>query len=49
MLWTIAVLLLLLWAAGMITSYTLGGLIHILLVVIVVLVAIRLIQGRGVD
>jgi hypothetical protein len=48
MLWTIAALLLLLWAAGMLTSYTLGGLIHILLVVIVVVVAIRLIQGRGV-
>ncbi len=49
MLWTIAVLLLLLWAAGMLTSYTVGGLIHILLVVIVVLVAVRLIQGRSID
>ena len=49
MLWTIAVLLLLLWAAGMLTSYTVGGLIHILLVAIVVLVVVRPIQGRGVD
>lgn len=49
MLWTIAVLLLLLWAAGMLTSYTMGGLIHILLVAMVVMVAVRLIQGRSVD
>ncbi len=46
MLWTIAVIVLLLWALGMITSYTLGGLIHILLVVALVFVLVRLIQGR---
>lgn len=49
MLWTIAVLLLLLWAAGMLTSYTMGGLIHVLLIAMVVLVAVRLIQGRPID
>jgi hypothetical protein len=48
MLWTIAVLLLLLWAAGMVSSYTLGGFIHVLLVVAVIVVVIRLIQGRNV-
>jgi len=46
MLWTIAVLLLVLWGVGLVTSYTLGGFIHILLVLAVVAVAIRLIQGR---
>lgn len=46
MLWTIAVIVLLLWLLGMITSYTLGGLIHILLVVALVIVLLRLIQGR---
>ncbi len=45
MLFTIAALLLLLWAVGLVSSYTLGGFIHILLVVAVVVVAIRLIQG----
>ena len=48
MLWTIAVILLVLWALGMVSSYTIGGLIHILLVVAVVMVLIRLIQGRRV-
>jgi hypothetical protein len=48
MLWTIAVLLLILWLLGMISSYTLGGFIHILLVLAVVAVLIRLIQGRSV-
>jgi hypothetical protein len=47
MLWTIAVVLLVLWALGMVSSYTIGGLIHILLVVAVVMVLIRLIQGRS--
>jgi hypothetical protein len=47
MLWTIAVLLLILWLLGMISSYTLGGFIHILLVLAVVAVLIRLIQGRS--
>jgi hypothetical protein len=45
MLWTLAVLLLVLWGVGLVTSYTLGGFIHILLVLAVVAVAIRLIQG----
>jgi len=46
MLWTIFVVLLVLWALGMITSYTMGGFIHILLVVALVVMAIRIIQGR---
>ena len=46
MLWTIAVLLLAMWLLGMITSYTVSGFIHILLVVAVIVVLIRLIQGR---
>jgi hypothetical protein len=48
MLWTIFLILLVLWALGMITSYTMGGFIHILLVVAVVVVLIQLIQGRRV-
>jgi hypothetical protein len=46
MLWTIFVILLVLWLLGLATSYTLGGFIHILLVIAVVVVVIRLIQGR---
>ena len=46
MLWTIAILLLVLWGLGLVTSYTLGGFIHILIVAAVVLVLVRLIQGR---
>jgi hypothetical protein len=46
--WTIAVILLVLWALGMLSSYTLGGLIHILLVVAIIVVLIRVIQGRQV-
>jgi hypothetical protein len=46
MLWTIAVLLLLLWAVGMVSAYTVGGFIHILLVLAVVSIAIQLISGR---
>jgi hypothetical protein len=46
MLWTIAVVLLVLWALGFATSYTMGGLIHILLILAAVAVVIRLIQGR---
>lgn len=46
--WTIAVILLVLWALGMVSSYTLGGLIHILLVVAIIVVIIRVIQGRRV-
>jgi hypothetical protein len=47
MLWTIAVLLLILWMLGMVSSYTLGGFIHVLLVLAIVAVLIRLIQGRS--
>jgi len=47
MLWTICVILLVLWLLGMVSSYTLGGFIHILLVLAVVAVLIRLIQGRS--
>jgi Family of unknown function (DUF5670) len=47
MLWTIAVILLILWLLGMVSSYTLGGFIHILLVLAIVAVLIRLIQGRS--
>jgi len=46
MLWTIAAVLLVLWALGLVTSYTMGGFIHILLVVAVIVVLIRVIQGR---
>lgn len=48
MLWTICVVLLLLWALGMVTAYTMSGLIHILLVVAIVVVLLRVIQGRRV-
>ena len=48
MLWAIAIILLVLWTLGMVTSYTMAGLIHILLVVALVVVLIRLIQGRRV-
>jgi hypothetical protein len=47
MLWTIFVILLVLWLLGMVSSYTIGGYIHLLLVVAVVVVLIRLIQGRS--
>ena len=46
MLWTIFLILLVLWALGMVTSTTLGGFIHILLILAVVVVLIRVIQGR---
>ena len=46
MLWTIAVILFILWALGMVTSYTMGGLLHILLVLALVVMVINLIQGR---
>jgi hypothetical protein len=48
MLWTVAVVLLVLWGLGLVTSYTLGGFIHILLALAVVTVLIRVIQGRKV-
>jgi hypothetical protein len=46
MLWTIFVILLVLWAVGLVSSYTLGGFIHILLVIAIAVVLIRIIQGR---
>jgi hypothetical protein len=46
MLWTIFVILLVLWLLGLVTSYTMGGFIHILLVLAIVVVLIRVIQGR---
>jgi hypothetical protein len=46
MLWTIALVLLVLWALGLVSSYTLGGFIHLLLILAIVVVLIRLIQGR---
>jgi len=48
MLWTIAVVLLILWVLGLVTSYTMGGFIHLLLVVAIVIVLVRVIQGRKV-
>ncbi|MBL9037867.1 MAG: lmo0937 family membrane protein [Archangium sp.] len=48
MLWTIAVVLLVLWALGLVSSYTMGGFIHVLLVAAVVIVLVRLIQGQRV-
>lgn len=46
MLWTIFVILLVLWLLGLVTGYTIGGFIHILLVIAIVVVLIRLISGR---
>jgi hypothetical protein len=46
MLWTIALVLLILWALGMVSFYTLGGFIHILLLLAIIAVLIRIIQGR---
>ena len=46
MLWTIAVILLVLWAVGLVTAYTLGGFIHILLGLAVVVILINVLQGR---
>lgn len=48
MLYTVAVVLLILWALGLVSSYTIGGFIHILLVVAVIVVLLRVIQGRKV-
>ena len=48
MLWTIFVILLVLWLLGLVTSYAMGGFIHILLVLAVVVLVIRLVQGRSV-
>lgn len=46
MLWTIAIILLILWLLGLVTSYTLGGFIHILLIVAIIVVLVRLIRGE---
>ena len=46
MLWTILVILLILWLLGLISGYTMGGFIHILLVIAVIVLVVRLIQGR---
>lgn len=48
MLWTIAVILIVLWLLGLLTSYTLGGFIHILLVIALIVVIVSFIQGRRV-
>ena len=46
MLWTIVAVLVILWVLGLVTSYTMGGLIHVLLVIAIVTVLVRVIQGR---
>ena len=48
MLYTVALVLVILWALGLVTSYTIGGFIHILLVVAVIMMLLRIIQGRSV-
>jgi hypothetical protein len=48
MLYTIAVVLVILWLLGLVTSYTIGGFIHVLLVIAVIVILLRLISGRGV-
>ena len=46
MLWTISVILIVLWLLGLVSSYTMGGFIHVLLVIAIVVVMVRIIQGR---
>ncbi|MBM2805129.1 MAG: hypothetical protein HW419_3022 [Deltaproteobacteria bacterium] len=46
MLWTIFVILLIMWALGLVTSYTMGGFVHILLVIALVVLVVNLVQGR---
>ncbi|MBW4055287.1 MAG: lmo0937 family membrane protein [Proteobacteria bacterium] len=48
MLWTISVILIVLWLLGVVTAYTMGGLIHILLVIAIIVILLRVIQGRKV-
>ena len=48
MLWTIFVILLIMWALGLVTSYTMGGFVHILLVIALMVLVINLVQGRRV-
>ena len=47
MLWTIFVILMIMWLLGMVSGYTIGGFIHVLLVIAIVVVLIRIIQGRS--
>jgi len=46
MLWTIAVIMLILWALGLVSGYTIGGFIHVLIVIAIVVVLVRVISGR---
>jgi Family of unknown function (DUF5670) len=46
MLWTIAVVLIVLWLLGLVTSYTMGGLIHVLLVIAIIMILVNVISGR---
>jgi hypothetical protein len=46
MLWTIAVILIILWLLGLVSSYTMGGVIHVLLVIAIIMVLVNVIQGR---
>ncbi len=46
MLYTIAIILVILWLLGLVTSYTMGGFVHILLVIAIIVIAVQLIQGR---
>jgi len=46
MLWTIALILIVLWLLGLVSSYTIGGFIHVLLVIAIIVVLVRIIQGR---
>ena len=48
MLWTIAVVLIILWLLGVVTAYTLGGFIHVLVVIAIIVILVRIIQGRKV-
>ncbi len=48
MLWTIFIILLVLWLLGMVSSYTMGGFIHILLIIAIVVLIVRIVQGRRV-
>lgn len=48
MLWTIAIILIVLWALGLVSGYTMGSFIHVLLVIAIVVILVRLIQGRRV-
>jgi len=46
MLWTIAVILIILWLAGFVSSYTMGGLIHLLLVIAIIMILVNVVSGR---